>query len=223
VHCIAHRTNLVVQAMSGTYVVARTEVLVQKIHEYFSKSSKRHLDFTKLAHIMETKGRKILKHVRTRWLSLLLPAQRVISEYRTLVMKMELDNAKETNSKALLASLTDVETLLGLACLVPLMEVVDCMMQFVQSRDVYICDFVGALRECQLQLSTMFLDPDTTFKSDAFSLLHGLEETCSPTIWLKWVSDLNEADVEHLAFQGSEVSNNIWLYETDFVTGVGDP
>lgn len=125
---IAHRTNLVVQAMSRTYVVARTEVLVQKIHEYFSKSSKKHLDFTKLADIMETKGRKILKHVRTRWLSLLLPAQRVVSEYQTLVMKMELDNAKETNSKALRASLTDVETLLGLACLVPLMEVVDCMM-----------------------------------------------------------------------------------------------
>lgn len=94
------------------------------------------------------------------------------------------------------------------------------MMQFVQSRDVYICDFVAALKECQLQLSTMFLDPDTAFKFDAFSLLHGLEETCSPTIRLKWVSDLNEADVEHLAFQRSEVSNNIWLYQTDFVTGV---
>lgn len=83
------------------------EVVLQKTHEYFCKSPKCHLKFTKLVEIMETKGKKILKHVKTRWCSLLLPLHRILSEYRTLVVKMALDEDRKSHAKAFLDSLFD--------------------------------------------------------------------------------------------------------------------
>lgn len=221
VHCWAHKTHLAVTAISGVMVVARTEVLLQKTHEYFCKSPKRHLEFTKLAEIMETKGRKILKHVKTRWCSMLLPAQRILSEYRTLVVKMTLYEDKKSPAKALLDSLSDSETLLGLACIVPLMEIVNCLSKHAQARDAYVCDFVAAVRQCVIELHSMYIEESTAFKSDHFTVLKGLEETTSESIRLKWVPDLNSrnAEVEHLAFQSSDVSSNIFVVTKNFVTG----
>jgi hypothetical protein len=41
-------------------MVAKLEELLQSLYFYFSSSSKWHLEFTKLAKIVETKGLKIL-------------------------------------------------------------------------------------------------------------------------------------------------------------------
>lgn len=55
---------------------------------YFSHSPKRHLEFQKLADLMETEGRRMLRNVKTQWLSLLEPLKRVMGEYKTLIVKM---------------------------------------------------------------------------------------------------------------------------------------
>ncbi len=49
VHCMAHRTNLVVQTLSHLQMVSRIESLLQTSYNYFSKSLKRHLEFMKSA------------------------------------------------------------------------------------------------------------------------------------------------------------------------------
>jgi hypothetical protein len=49
VHCMAHITNLVVQTLSHLQMVSRIEGLFQTLHNYFSKSLKRHLEFMKFA------------------------------------------------------------------------------------------------------------------------------------------------------------------------------
>jgi len=65
VHYVAHRTNLGVQIVSHLQMVNRFEGLFQNLYNYFSKSPKRHVEFTKLAKLMEPKGVKILKNVKT--------------------------------------------------------------------------------------------------------------------------------------------------------------
>ncbi len=55
-------------------------------------SSKRHLKLTKLVNIMETKAFKLLRNVKTRWISMINPTKRVIAKYRIkLFVKMGLD------------------------------------------------------------------------------------------------------------------------------------
>jgi hypothetical protein len=41
------------------------EPLFQSLYQYFCKSPKRHLEFTKLVNIMETKALKLLRNVKT--------------------------------------------------------------------------------------------------------------------------------------------------------------
>ena len=76
------------QCLSDLEMVARIETLLVVLHKYFCKFPKRHLDFQKLVELLESKGRKFLQNVKTRWISMLSPLKRVLSEFRTLLVKM---------------------------------------------------------------------------------------------------------------------------------------
>jgi hypothetical protein len=93
-------------------MVNRIEGLLQTLYNYFSKNPKRHLEFTKLTKVMETKGAKILKNVKTHWISMLSPAWCVMGEYRTLLMKMALDGPTNDKAKANFEFFCDVKILL---------------------------------------------------------------------------------------------------------------
>jgi len=65
VHCLAHRGNLAFKALSTLGIVSIIKDLLQSCHAYFAHSPKRHFEFTKLINMMETKGLKMLKNVKT--------------------------------------------------------------------------------------------------------------------------------------------------------------
>jgi hypothetical protein len=54
-------------------MVIKLEGLFYTLYKYFSNNFKSHLEFTKLAKLMETKSAKILKNVKTHWISMLSP------------------------------------------------------------------------------------------------------------------------------------------------------
>jgi hypothetical protein len=68
-HYMAHRTTLVVQALSNLLMVVKLEKLLQSLYSYFSSSPKQHLEFTKLLEFVKTRGLKILQNVKTFWIS----------------------------------------------------------------------------------------------------------------------------------------------------------
>jgi hypothetical protein len=63
---------------------------------------------------MENKGNKILQNIKIRWNSMISPIEHVLSEYRSLLMKMALNTPIIPSTKSNLSLLTNVETLLGL-------------------------------------------------------------------------------------------------------------
>jgi hypothetical protein len=81
---MAHQTNLVVQTLSSLLSVIHLEHLLQTLRNYFAHSPKKHLEFTKLVEMLETKGSKIFLNVKTRWISMLSLAKRLKIEYKTL-------------------------------------------------------------------------------------------------------------------------------------------
>ncbi len=58
VNYMFHRCNFAMQTFSNLPIVSRLKNFMQSLYRYFFKSSKKHLEFTKLTHIMETKGNK---------------------------------------------------------------------------------------------------------------------------------------------------------------------
>jgi hypothetical protein len=91
VHCVAHRCNLAFKGLSNLGIFAAIEKLLSVSYGYFCKSPKRFSEFRQLAELTNTKGLKMLKNVQTRWVSLIEPLRRLLSEYRTLIYKMTAD------------------------------------------------------------------------------------------------------------------------------------
>jgi len=80
-------------------IVSIIEKLLQKCHAYFVHSPKKHLEFTKLTNMMETKGLKMLMNMKTRWVSVLDPLRRILSKDRPLLAKMSMDSNNNQTTK----------------------------------------------------------------------------------------------------------------------------
>lgn len=79
------------KALSSLGIFGDIENLLGVTHAYFCKSPKRFVEFKQLAELTNTKGLKMLRNVQTRWVSLIEPLRRLLSEYRTLIYKMTAD------------------------------------------------------------------------------------------------------------------------------------
>jgi hypothetical protein len=62
------------------------------MYGYFNHSPKRHMEFQKLVQTLETKGNKIFKNVKTRWMSMLNPLKRIMEKYHHLLTMMQANN-----------------------------------------------------------------------------------------------------------------------------------
>jgi hypothetical protein len=141
---------------------------------------------------------------------MLSPLKRVISEYRTLVQKMQEDSLDSTStfasresSRANLELLLDISVPIALTCFLPLLETLHYLVKFSQQRDVFICDYLAAVKVCQGQLYSLYLDPATCFRSNSFTEFSDLLACQNRTISLVWepaALDLNEQGVEQLFY-----------------------
>lgn len=148
--------------------MGQIEGMLQDLYTYFSHSPKWHLEFVKLSEVIQIKGLKILKNIKTRWLSMLSPIVRVMNEYRMLLMKMEQDSATTNITKICIDHLTDVQIVVGLACLMPMLQSVHVLMQYAQKSDAFICDFLVAAKICQVDISAKYSDLVTTYTQHSF-------------------------------------------------------
>jgi hypothetical protein len=218
-HCCVHRLNLVVQSLAETDIVSQMEALLTTLYAYFAKLPKKALEFSNLAEVMETRGRKILKHCRTRWVGMLAPAKRILSKYRLLVAKMAANYNSHAPTCSLYYLLVDVKCLLSMAAIVHLFEKVESLMKFVQNRDVFVCDFVARMKALQLQLQHLYVNDGTRFGGDDFSLLTGIIETSAQSILLNWMPDMNLDGLEYLCFESNKVSWHLYVTLHNPVTG----
>jgi hypothetical protein len=83
----------VIQTLSNLPLVFYIENLLQCLYGYFNHSPNRHLEFIKLAKVMETEGNKIIRNIKTRWTFMINPIKQMLPKYYTLLMKMTLDVA----------------------------------------------------------------------------------------------------------------------------------
>jgi hypothetical protein len=205
-HCVAHRTDLAVEVLLELSMISAIKKLLRKLHSYFSKSPKRHLELEKLSELLQSKGRKILNNVKTRWISMLSPLKRVLSEYCVLIVKMYADMQARPAVKGAEANFTrlaDVQTLLSLASLLPLLESVKNLVVFAQSPSVYVCDFTRALKLCYQDIHDSYRSATSAFRSDAFSVFNSICELEHDHIRLRWQPNLNNG-VEHLVFEAHQ-------------------
>ncbi len=61
---------------------------------------------------------------------MLAPFEKVEKDYKTLIAEMAIDNGIVEASEANLVNLCDVGTILGLSCVLPMLEFIHALMKF---------------------------------------------------------------------------------------------
>jgi hypothetical protein len=80
-------------------------------------------------------------------------------EYKSLVVKMNDDFGMIKATRPILEFLCDVEVVLSLMCIMPMLEVVHDQIKFAQNHDTFVCHFVRARMMCCADLHTLYYDP----------------------------------------------------------------
>jgi hypothetical protein len=81
-----------------------------------------------------------------------------MAEYKTLIVKMSLDNASVAQARFNLNLLCDLH-MLSLSCLLPLLEVMNALIKFAQGADVFIYDSMATIKIFQANIYMMYSDP----------------------------------------------------------------
>ena len=200
IHNMAHCTNLVVRPLSNLPMVQKIEKLLQSLYSYFHTSLKKCNEYQKFVEIVETSGLKILQNVTICWISLLEPLKHVLGEYKTLIVKMVHNAAKESKGALNLRLLYDVHTLLALPYLMPMLESVNELIEFAQSISIFVTYYTNAIKMWQAEIFMMYVDPNASFSPAHFPLFNDIVTDHSYTISQEWVTDLNDGS-ETLGFR----------------------
>jgi hypothetical protein len=135
---------------------------------FFPHNSKKFAEFQKLVDFLNTKDNKILQNVKTHWISMFSPSKRTYYEYQPFILKMHTENPKSDTTSKNLNVLCDEELILGLPCLLPLLECVDKLIKIVQGLDIFVCDLVKAIKLAQLELYMLYCHSFTNFEDATF-------------------------------------------------------
>ncbi len=68
---------------------------------------------------------------------------------------MAIDNGYVETIKMNLVNLCDVGIILGLPCILPMLEFVNALMKFAKIKDVFVCDYIATIKICQTDLYKM--------------------------------------------------------------------
>jgi hypothetical protein len=148
---------------------------------------------------------------------MLEPTKRVMNEYYTLVVKMDLDFASNNFAKMNFELLHDIEVLYELITLLPLLEEVNNLMKLAQACDVFIVDYVTIIKLCQAYLFSHFVDLEIAFKSNMFYSFKSLMDSFHDLLIMQCILDLNTC-IEHLTFDYN--GQHIWAKHLDQLTRV---
>jgi len=140
------------QTFPNQPLVTKLKNLLQTTHTYYYSSPKRHLEHGNLAKLLETKGLKLLHNVKAMWISMLSLMKRLFVEYQTLMVHMNNDLNYVVATKTNLEYLCDVEVVMGLMCIIPMLKVVHVLIKFVPTCNTFVCDFVIVVKLCCVKL-----------------------------------------------------------------------
>lgn len=131
-HCVVHKTNLVVPTLFELPMVGNIKALLMGVYAYFSHSPRRNLKRWKLAKTMETKGLNILWNIKIRWINIVIPSKVVLEEFMTHLVRMAQDFTINKFAVVNYELLCDVDTIMGFICMI-------LMLEFVQILNKYVC------------------------------------------------------------------------------------
>lgn len=104
---------------------------------------------------------KTTKDVDTRWISLNGLAQTLFSELKYLVGLMYENHYNVDKAQYLLSRLTNIETLLTLAGIIPMLHEMNVLVKMYQNHTMYIAEYTNVRKSECLALDNLYMMPDS--------------------------------------------------------------
>ncbi len=101
----------------------------------------------------------------------------------------------------------DPYLILGLPCVMPILEVVHSFIEYAQHGDVFIMDFLDAINLVKVKLFHLYTDPFSSFDDPLFDDFTKLLQQSSDVLLIHWCLDL----VEPQAFFGFNIGGQIFV------------
>jgi hypothetical protein len=108
---------------------------------------------------------------------------------------MLIDKEEFDIAKTCFDHLVDVQIVISMCCLVPMLRSFHSLMQFVQKTDVYICDYLVA------DITAYYINSHTRFKHDVFwdfTMLSAVRHDAIPMRWVYNALNFNGDTEEYL-------------------------
>jgi hypothetical protein len=99
---------------------------------------------------------------------MLSPLKRVMTEYKSLIVKMHFDLHKSKFACDNLELFCDLELILDLQCVMMTLEVVHSLIKYAQCWDVFIMDFLNIVNFTKVELFYLYIDPFSSFDNLLF-------------------------------------------------------
>jgi hypothetical protein len=80
---------------------------------------------------------------------MLAPAVRLMNEYKLLLLKLHEDATVRKPKKIAVKcynGLTDVQIILGLSYIIPMLRLANQLMKYGQRNDVFVCDYLASVK-----------------------------------------------------------------------------
>jgi hypothetical protein len=94
----------------------------------------------------------------------------------------------------------DIEVLLSLVCFIPLLDAIHYLIKLSQTRDIFICDFMQAIKLCQEELARKFVDGATAYSGSDFQQYNALTSLTCKDIPMEWKELSGGSGIYHLMF-----------------------
>ncbi len=191
--------------------MSRIDTMLQSLYTLFVHSPNKHLEFTKLAQILQTKGNKILCNVKTRWINMLNPTSCVMSKYKMLMLKMAKDNMELVIAKTNLSFCVMFPYFWLLLVYCHCLKLLTCIHQILRKEGCLCLQLCGSHKGLPVPFIFIIWWSKYMLCFLCFQRLQGFG--CFK-IWYSWLVlgsralDLNDSSVEYLAFH---VANHTFL------------
>jgi len=106
----------------------------------------------------------------------------IYSKYQPLIVKMHVESPKNDTTSKNLSVLCDMELILGLPCLLRLLECVHNLINIVQGQDVFVCNLVEVVKLAQLELYRLYCHSFTKFKDVTFDDFNAIGNLTNATM-----------------------------------------
>jgi len=98
----------------------------------------------------------------------------VMEQYQLLV-NMHDDVPRNNTTNENLNLIYNLELILGLHVVLPFLDYVHILIKFAQFRNMFVCDFINAMKICHLKFYLFYNDPYIKFDDPSFNELNVLE------------------------------------------------